>query len=78
MDFQIAESIMGHWFKGKSVNDRYGYIDGQEFIRAIDCMTFDHGETVILARKKQAPLRKNVNILGTWTPPKKKRLRTSA
>ena len=22
-DAQIAESIMGHWFKGKSVNDRY-------------------------------------------------------
>ncbi len=58
MDFQIAESIMGHWFKGKSVNDRYGYIDGQELIHAIDRMTFDNGETIILARKKQAPSEK--------------------
>jgi hypothetical protein len=32
---------MGHWFKGKSVNDRYGRIGDQELLDAIDKMTFD-------------------------------------
>jgi hypothetical protein len=54
MDYQIAESIMGHWFKGKSINDRYGYIDDRELIRAIDGMTFDHGETVIIAPNEKS------------------------
>ncbi|MFH1117273.1 MAG: site-specific integrase [Pseudomonadota bacterium] len=48
---QIAESIMGHWFKGKSVNDRYGYISDQELVQTIDRMTFDNGETVIWASR---------------------------
>ncbi len=48
VDPQIAESIMGHWFKGKSVNDRYGRISDQELLAAIDKMTFNHGETEIL------------------------------
>jgi integrase len=47
MDPQIAESIMGHWFKGKSVNDRYGFISDEELLQAIDSMTFDHGKTAI-------------------------------
>ncbi|MGO8881673.1 MAG: tyrosine-type recombinase/integrase, partial [Desulfomonilaceae bacterium] len=48
VDAQIAESIMGHWFKSKSVNDRYGRIGDKELLDAIDKMTFDHGETEIL------------------------------
>jgi integrase len=48
IDSQIAESILGHWFKGKSVSDRYGRISDQELIQAIDKLTFDHGETEIL------------------------------
>ena len=48
MDPQIAESIMGHWFKGKSVNDRYGRISDKELVNAIDSMTFEHGPTEIL------------------------------
>jgi hypothetical protein len=52
MDYQIAESIMGHWFKGKSVNDRYGRISDQELIQAIDSMTFDHGESEIFVAQK--------------------------
>ena len=55
VDAQIAESIMGHWFKGKSVNDRYGRISDNELLDAIDKMTFDNGETEILVsspRKK--------------------------
>ncbi len=41
-------SILGHWFRGKSVSDRYGRISDQELVEAIDKMTFDHGETGIL------------------------------
>lgn len=48
MDFQIAESIMGHWFKGKSVNDRYGRISDAELLAGCDLLTFDHGETEIV------------------------------
>jgi hypothetical protein len=45
---QIAESIMGHWFKGKSVNDRYGFISDEELRQAIDILTFNHGTTAVL------------------------------
>jgi integrase len=48
IDAQIAESILGHWMKVKSVNDRYGRISDEELIQAIDMMTFDHGETEIV------------------------------
>jgi integrase len=48
MDPEIRESIMGHWFKEKSVNERYGRIGNEELLQAIDSMTFDHGETEIL------------------------------
>jgi integrase len=48
VDGQVAESIMGHWYKQKSVNDRYGRIGDKELLDAIDKMTFDHGETEIL------------------------------
>ncbi len=39
--------IMGHSTKQKSVSDRYGAISDEEFLRAVDSMTFDHGETEI-------------------------------
>lgn len=52
MDPQIADSIMGHWFKGKSVNDRYGRMGNQKLLDAIDGMTFDHGDTEILIARK--------------------------
>jgi integrase len=48
MDPEIRESIMGHWYRGKTVTERYGRISDEELIRAIDSMTFDHGETEIL------------------------------
>ena len=48
VDAQIAESIIGHWLRGKSVNDRYGRIGNHELIDAIDKMSFDHGDTEIL------------------------------
>ena len=47
VDGQVAESIMGHWYKQKSVNDRYGRIGDKELLDAIDKMTFEHGETEI-------------------------------
>jgi integrase len=47
MDPEIRESIMGHWYRGRSVNERYGRISDAELIRAIDEMSFDHGETEI-------------------------------
>jgi len=43
----IAESILGHWFKQKTVNERYGRISNDELVAFIDGMTFDHGETEI-------------------------------
>jgi integrase len=51
VDPQIAESILGHYFKGKTVNDRYGFISDEELIQAIDRMTFDHGESMVLVAK---------------------------
>jgi integrase len=51
VDPEIRESIMGHWFKEKSVSERYGFISKQELIEAIDQMTFDHGPTQIRASK---------------------------
>jgi integrase len=75
MDYQIAESIMGHWFKGKNVNDRYGRISDQELIQAIDRMTFDHGETEIFATlKKKSSSEKNVNICEHERGQKRKKI----
>lgn len=48
VDYQVAESIMGHWHRAKSVNDRYGRISDAELLRAIDMVTFSHGETEIV------------------------------
>lgn len=45
MDPEIRESVLGHWYKAKSVNDRYGRISDEELLAAIDAMTFDHGQT---------------------------------
>ena len=47
MDHQIVESILGYWFKGKSVNDRYGRISDLDLLEAVDRMTFEHGDTEI-------------------------------
>lgn len=52
VDPQIADSILGHAGRRRSVSDRYGHISDQELIQAIDKMTFDHGETVILVSER--------------------------
>ena len=57
MDSDIAESIMGHCNKSKSVKTRYLRISEEQLICAIAQMTFDHGETEILLSvgKKENP-----------------------
>ena len=42
---EIEKAIMGHSQTRKSVHEGYGFISDEELIRAIDAMTFDHGET---------------------------------
>jgi len=44
---EIQKSIMGHWFRGHGVSERYGRISDEELIKASDLMTFDHGQTEI-------------------------------
>ncbi len=51
MDPAIAESILGHWFRGRTVNERYGRIGDAELLRAVDARTFDHGSTEILVAR---------------------------
>jgi integrase len=57
IDPEIRESILGHWFKERSVSERYGRISDAELVTAIDLMTFDHGPTEILVAnaKKEKP-----------------------
>lgn len=52
MDPEIRESILGHWFREKSVAERYGRISDEELVRAIDQMTFDHGRTEIYVARR--------------------------
>ncbi|MGO9571865.1 MAG: tyrosine-type recombinase/integrase [Desulfomonilaceae bacterium] len=53
MDPEIRESILGHWFKERSVSERHGRISNEELIRAIDSTIFDHGQTEILVVKQE-------------------------
>jgi integrase len=57
MDPEIRESIMGHWFRGKTVVERYGRISDADLRREVDKMTFDNGQTEILISglKKKKP-----------------------
>jgi integrase len=48
MDPEIREAIMGHWYRGRNVSERYGRISEDELLKAIDSMTMDHGETEIV------------------------------
>jgi integrase len=53
MDPEIREAIMGHWYRGKTINERYGRIGDQELIDAIDGMSFDHGDTEIFVNDRK-------------------------
>ncbi len=48
MDQEIRERILGHWNRARNVNERYGRISDADLVRAIEQMTFDHGDTEIL------------------------------
>ncbi len=51
MDPEIREAILGHSNRTLSVRERYGRISDHELLRAIDQMTFDHGNTEILVAR---------------------------
>ena len=51
VDWVIAERIMGHSVKKLTVNETYGDISDEEFLEAIDSMTFDNGPTRVLGRR---------------------------
>jgi len=53
MDPDLRKSIMGHWFRGKSVDEAYDLFDDEDRVEAIDQMTYDHGETRILTPKRK-------------------------
>jgi len=57
MDPEVRESIMGHWFRGKTVAERYGRISDADLVREIDKVSFKNGETEILVSesKKKNP-----------------------
>jgi integrase len=49
MRLDLEMAIMGHAGRTKGVHEGYGWISNDELIRAVDSMTFDHGETQIWA-----------------------------
>ncbi len=58
---EIEKAIMGHSQRGLSVHEGYGMISDEELVKAIDAMTFDHGETQILAPAKKTKPTKSCN-----------------
>jgi hypothetical protein len=53
MDPEIREAILDHADKTSTARERYGAISDEELRKAINLMTFEHGETQIwLAGKK--------------------------
>ena len=73
MDPEIRESILGHWFKEKSVTERYGRISDKELVQAIDAMTFDHGVTEIYVAEDKREKPENVAQMSRKTPGQRKR-----
>lgn len=52
IDEELRSKIMGHSHRAGSTHEGYGVEFDQEYLDAIDKMTFDHGETTIWAEKK--------------------------
>ena len=74
IDPEIREDIMGHWWAGKNVNTRYGFISNDELVQAIDRFTVDNGDTEIWVperKKKTRQVRTAGGISGDnlGTPP---------
>ncbi|HMK36358.1 MAG TPA: site-specific integrase, partial [Desulfomonilaceae bacterium] len=53
VDPVIAETILGHWHRQRSVNERYGRISDVEMLKAVDSMVFDNGMTEIIVDNKR-------------------------
>lgn len=49
---EIEKAIMGHASRVRGVHEGYGLVSDEELIKAIDAMTFDHGDTEILVTSK--------------------------
>jgi len=47
MHTDLEKEIMGHETRGRSVHERYGRISDEELLKAIDGMTFNHGDTEV-------------------------------
>ncbi len=60
---EIREDIMGHWWAGKNVNTRYGYMSNDELVQAIDLFTVDDGDTEIWVPERKKKTRR-VNVSG--------------
>jgi len=54
VDHEIRQMILGHSTKQRGISERYGFISDDELLKAIDLMTFDHGDTMVwIAREKK-------------------------
>ena len=73
MDPEIRESILGHWFKEKSVSERYGRIGHDELVRSIDLMTVDHGGTEVFVAGRLRGIVKMGVLKAVQMPEKKKK-----
>ena len=71
MDPMIAETILGHWNRERSVNERYGRLSDAELLRAVDSMTFDNGETEILVSQPDSVKKGNWMVTGEGCQRKK-------
>ena len=52
LDHEIREMILGHSDRTLDVSERYGFIDDNELVTAIDKFTYDNGLTQILVASK--------------------------
>jgi hypothetical protein len=66
IDPEIREDIMGHWWAGKNVNTRHGYISNEELVQAIDRFTVDNGDTEILVPETKKKTRQLHTVGNFW------------
>lgn len=66
IDPEIREDIMGHWWAGKNVNTRYGFISNDELVQAIDRFTVDNGDTEIWVPERKKKTRQGKAAGKKW------------
>ncbi|MBI5249102.1 MAG: site-specific integrase [Desulfomonile tiedjei] len=66
IDPEIREDIMGHWWAGKNVNTRYGFISNDELVQAIDRFTVDNGDTEIWVPERKKKTRQGQAAGKKW------------